>query len=81
MRDLWVEKFRPKTVDGYVFRDDHQRNQINTWIKDKSIPHLLLSGAAGIGKCLRGDELIDVQIDTSTLTPEQSAVLEKYKNY
>jgi replication factor C small subunit len=27
-----------------------QRKQINTWIKDKSIPHLLLSGAAGIGK-------------------------------
>lgn len=50
MKDLWVEKYRPKTVDGYVFRDDHQRKQIATWIKDKSIPHLLLSGAAGIGK-------------------------------
>jgi replication factor C small subunit len=33
-----------------VFRDDHQRKQIATWIKDKSIPHLLLSGSAGIGK-------------------------------
>jgi len=50
MKELWVEKYRPNTVDGYVFRDDHQRKQINTWIKDKSIPHLLLSGAAGIGK-------------------------------
>jgi replication factor C small subunit len=50
MKELWVEKYRPNTVDGYVFRDDHQRNQINTWIKDKSIPHLLLSGNAGIGK-------------------------------
>jgi DNA polymerase III delta prime subunit len=50
MKDLWVEKYRPKTVDGYVFRDDHQRKQIATWIKDQSIPHLLLSGAAGIGK-------------------------------
>lgn len=50
MRELWVEKYRPKTVDGYVFRDDHQRKQISTWIKDQSIPHLLLSGAAGIGK-------------------------------
>lgn len=37
-------------MDGYVFRDDHQRKQIATWIKDKSIPHLLLSGVAGIGK-------------------------------
>ena len=50
MKELWVEKYRPSTVDGYVFRDDHQRNQINTWIRDKSIPHLLLSGSAGIGK-------------------------------
>jgi replication factor C small subunit len=50
MKELWVEKYRPKTVDGYVFRDDHQRKQIDTWIKDQSIPHLLLSGAAGIGK-------------------------------
>lgn len=50
MKELWVEKYRPKTVDGYVFRDDHQKNQVKTWIKDKSIPHILLSGSAGIGK-------------------------------
>lgn len=50
MKELWVEKYRPKTIDGYVFSDDHQRKQISTWIKDRSIPHLLLSGVAGIGK-------------------------------
>ena len=50
MQELWVEKYRPNTIDGYVFRDDHQRNQVATWIKDQSIPHLLLSGSAGIGK-------------------------------
>jgi replication factor C small subunit len=59
MKELWVEKYRPKTVDGYVFRDDHQRKQINTWIKDKSIPHLLLSGAAGIGKTTLAKILIN----------------------
>lgn len=50
MKELWVEKYRPKTVDGYVFRDEAQRKQVTTWIKDKSIPHLLFSGNAGIGK-------------------------------
>jgi replication factor C small subunit len=50
MKELWVEKYRPKSIDGYVFRDDHQRKQVETWIKDRSIPHLLLSGNAGIGK-------------------------------
>lgn len=50
MKELWVEKYRPGTLNGYVFRDDHQKTQIQQWIKDGSIPHLLLSGNAGIGK-------------------------------
>jgi replication factor C small subunit len=50
MKELWVEKYRPNTIKEYVFRDGHQRKQIETWIKDKSIPHLLFSGSAGIGK-------------------------------
>lgn len=50
MRELWVEKYRPKTIDGYVFRDDIQKNQIKQWIKEGSIPHLLFSGNAGVGK-------------------------------
>jgi DNA polymerase III delta prime subunit len=47
---LWVEKYRPNTLDGYVFRDQQQKNQIDGWIKQQSIPHLLFSGSAGIGK-------------------------------
>jgi DNA polymerase III delta prime subunit len=59
MKELWVEKHRPKKIDGYVFRDDHQRKQIETWIKDRSIPHLLLSGNAGIGKTTLAKILIN----------------------
>jgi DNA polymerase III delta prime subunit len=47
---LWVEKYRPTTIDSYVFRDQQQKNQIDGWIKQQSIPHLLFSGSAGIGK-------------------------------
>jgi replication factor C small subunit len=50
MKELWVEKYRPKNLDGYVFRDNNQKKQITTWIKEESIPHLLLSGSPGIGK-------------------------------
>jgi replication factor C small subunit len=50
MKELWVEKYRPATIDGYVFRDNHQKEQVESWIKQKSIPHLLFSGNAGIGK-------------------------------
>jgi len=47
---LWVEQYRPNSVDGYVFRDNAQRKQVEQWIKDKTIPHLIFSGNAGIGK-------------------------------
>jgi DNA polymerase III delta prime subunit len=50
MIELWVEKYRPAKLKDYVFRDEHQRAQVNTWVKDQSIPHLLFSGSAGIGK-------------------------------
>ncbi len=50
MKELWVEKYRPKTMSEYVFKDDAQRRQVSTWIKEGSIPHLLFSGSAGIGK-------------------------------
>jgi len=50
MNTLWVEKHRPNTLDGYVFRDDNQKKQVQQWIKDKTIPHLLFSGSPGIGK-------------------------------
>jgi DNA polymerase III delta prime subunit len=50
MNELWVEKYRPRDVDGYVFVDEAQREQVETWIKSGSIPHLLLSGAPGTGK-------------------------------
>ena len=47
---LWVEKFRPADIEGYVFRDETQREQVKQWIKEGAIPHLLFSGSAGIGK-------------------------------
>jgi len=58
-KELWVEKYRPKKVEDYVFRDGHQRKQVETWIKDQSIPHLLLSGSAGIGKTTLAKVLVN----------------------
>ena len=50
MNTLWVEKHRPNTLQGYVFRDDAQKKQVEQWVTSKSIPHLLFSGAPGVGK-------------------------------
>jgi replication factor C small subunit len=66
MKELWVEKYRPKTVDGYVFRDEAQKSQILGWIKDQSIPHLLFSGNAGIGKTTLAKLLLN-ELNTNPL--------------
>ena len=64
MKQLWVEQYRPNDVDGYVFRDEAQRTQVKQWIKEGSIPHLLFSGAAGIGKTTLAKILINqLQVD------------------
>jgi replication factor C small subunit len=59
MKELWVEKYRPRTIDGYVFVDDNQRQQVESWIRDGSIPNLLFSGSPGTGKTTLGKMLIN----------------------
>jgi replication factor C small subunit len=56
---LWVEKYRPNTIDEYVFVDDRQKQQVEGWIKEGSIPHLLLSGDPGTGKTTLAKVLIN----------------------
>jgi nucleoside-triphosphatase THEP1 len=48
--NLWTEKYRPTTLNGYVFADENQKNTIKKWIADKDIPHVLLTGGPGVGK-------------------------------
>jgi len=50
MKELWVEKYRPKSIGEYVFRDDAQKAQVQSWIDSNAIPHLLFSGGPGTGK-------------------------------
>jgi len=50
MKQLWTEKYRPATLADYVFRDNAQRQQVQGWVNSGVIPHLLFSGAPGVGK-------------------------------
>jgi replication factor C small subunit len=50
MRELWVDKYNPHTLNEYVFKDPKQKNQIEQWIKTGALPHMLLSGSPGVGK-------------------------------
>jgi replication factor C small subunit len=47
---LWVDKYKPTSLETYVFQDEAQKTRIKSWIADKSIPHLLFSGGPGCGK-------------------------------
>jgi len=50
---LWVEKYRPKTMDDYV-GNQSIIDTIKTYIENDDIPNLLLYGSAGTGKTTLG---------------------------
>jgi replication factor C small subunit len=55
---LWVEKYRPTSVSEYVFTDERLKEQVEGWVKEQMIPHLLLSGDPGTGKTTLAKVLI-----------------------
>jgi replication factor C small subunit len=56
--NLWVEKYRPTSIKDYVFVDERQKQQVEGWVKEGTIPHLLLSGDPGTGKTTLAKVLI-----------------------
>lgn len=48
---LWYEKYRPHTLDGYVWVTEELKTRINYWVSvpDK-LPHLVFHGPPGTGK-------------------------------
>ena len=46
---LWVEKFRPSTLDGYV-GNELVISKVKLYLENGDVPHLLFYGPAGTGK-------------------------------
>ncbi len=47
--EIWVEKYRPRTLDEIVGQDEIVR-RLKGYVEKKNIPHLLFSGPPGTGK-------------------------------
>lgn len=47
---LWYTKYRPHTLDEFVWKDEDTKKKLTKWITGAEIPHLILSGPYGTGK-------------------------------
>ena len=62
---LWVESYRPDTLDGYV-GNEHILEKVKIYIENEDVPHLLLYGQAGTGKTTLA-KIITNQIDCDVM--------------
>lgn len=58
MNNIWVEKYRPATLDTYI-GDAVLKERLAQYITQQDIPHLLFHGTAGTGKTTAAKLLIN----------------------
>lgn len=56
---LWEKKYQPHHISEYIFHDKSHEDCVMEMIKNKSIPHILMSGTQGSGKSVLAAILID----------------------
>ena len=49
MKEIWLEKYRPKTLSDVVGQEDIVE-RLQSYVKAGNLPHLLFAGPAGVGK-------------------------------
>ena len=51
---VWIEKYRPQTLEEVVGQEDSVE-RLRSYVERRDLPHLLFSGPAGVGKCVTGE--------------------------
>jgi DNA polymerase III delta prime subunit len=59
-----VEKYRPQSLDTYI-GNETIKETFKRYLQSGDVPHLLLYGDAGSGKCLDYSEEIEIEMDLS----------------
>ena len=68
MKELWVEKYRPKSINDYLFNSGEIEKSCRYFIENQEIPNLLLSGTQGVGKSTLYKVLLnEIGIDKSDI--------------
>lgn len=68
LEKLWVEKYRPRYFDEYVFQNNSDMRLLFKFLKEENIPHLLFSGVQGSGKTSLCEILFnELDIDSSDI--------------
>lgn len=72
---LWTEKYRPSRLEDYV-GNEHLKSKVAGYLESGDIPHLLLCGKAGTGKCLDYTEEVEIEME---LSEDEYEILKKYE--
>jgi replication factor C small subunit len=66
LKSLWVEKYRPSTIDDVIMKDERQKRYFKSIVESGDLPNLLLQGVRGTGKSSISKALInDLKVDPS----------------
>jgi replication factor C small subunit len=55
--EIWAEKYRPSKVDDLIDQE-HVKERVKIFLKEKNLPHMLFAGLPGTGKCVERGTLI-----------------------
>lgn len=80
----WVSKYKPATVEGYVFSNDQHKQLISSWLENEKIDgNLLLYGPPGTGKTTISEilirKIIKTQSDLNRITSRSVAEIDELK--
>ena len=75
MTTLWTEKYRPGTVDEYVFKNPAFKQKMLEWIETGEIPHIGFFGPAGTGKTTAIKVLINGLVENGFVDPSDVTIL------
>ena len=83
MRDdfLWVEQFRPKTVDETILPDELKQT-FQQFVTQGNIPNLILSGSAGVGKTTIARAMLEeLDCDYIVINGSMNGNIDTLRNY